>query len=102
EHRAIYYTPLSRRLLEKFVLRHFHHFRVREDLSEELFDLPQEEADRFEAVVKAIEQHLLAIELLRLKAVLRARLRELHSDTQKPVKRSGKKPVKDKAPDRKP
>jgi hypothetical protein len=65
-----YYTPLTKRKLEGVVLRHFHYFRVREDLGEELFNLPQKEIDEFEATVKAIERHLLAIEIMRLKAAL--------------------------------
>jgi len=78
EHRVIYYTPLSRRSLEGFLLRHFRHFRVRVDLSEELFDLPQMEANGFEDMAKETERHLLAIEMLRLKARLSQLEAELH------------------------
>ena len=70
EHRSSYYTPVSRRFLERFLLHHFRHFQVETDLSDELFDLPQKVADGFEAVAKAIEQHLLTIEVLRLKDLL--------------------------------
>jgi hypothetical protein len=79
EHRAVYYTPLSRQLLERFLIRHFRHFRVRTDLSEELFDLPQKEADGFDATTAVIERHLLAVEVLRLKA----RLSKFEADVQK-------------------
>jgi hypothetical protein len=40
QQRVSYYTPLSRLLLEGFLLSHFLDCRVREDLCEELFDLP--------------------------------------------------------------
>ena len=74
EHHTIYYTPIDRRVLESLLLHHYKDFRCRRDLNEELFSLPQEEADGFEAVAKAIEQHLLAVEYLRLDATL-ARLK---------------------------
>jgi hypothetical protein len=70
EHLVSYYTPISRRLLEWFLIRHFQHFRVQSDLSEELFDLPQKEVDGFNDTTAVIESHLLAVENLRLKALL--------------------------------
>jgi hypothetical protein len=38
-------------------------------LAKELFDLNREEADKFEVLVKRIERHLLATEVLRLRAL---------------------------------
>ncbi len=85
EHRAIYYTPLDRKILEKLLLRHFDHFNVKVKRSralfdlpqhvklkhgKELFDLPRKEADGFEVAAWAIEQNVLAIEMLRLEALL--------------------------------
>ena len=69
EYRVTYYTPLSRQLLERSLLNHFDAFRILEDINEELFDLPQCEADGFETTAREIERHLLANEKLRLKTL---------------------------------
>jgi T5orf172 domain len=71
EHHTIYYTPIDRRVLEGLLLRHYKDFRCRSDLNEELFSLPQRGADNFAVVARAIERHLLAVEVIRLKACLR-------------------------------
>jgi len=71
ECRASYYTPCSREILEGLLLRHFNHFRARWDLKNELFNLPEKEAEGFEAVAKVIERPLFAAELFRLNAILK-------------------------------
>ena len=77
EHRVAYYTLVPRRLLESFLHRHFHRHRVHEDVSEELFHLPHDDAEElFNNAAETIERHLLAIDLLRLNA----RLSELEGE----------------------
>ncbi|GEM_PF-5148939 len=70
ERHTIYRTPVSLPLLEMALHRHFRHFHFESDESEELFKLPQEEVDGFEATTAVIEQHLLAVEILHLKGRL--------------------------------
>ncbi|HTU20658.1 MAG TPA: GIY-YIG nuclease family protein [Gemmataceae bacterium] len=72
-----YYTPLPplfrrRRKcpLESFVHTHFRHYHVKTEASQELFALPEKDMHGFTDIVKAIEKHLLAIDILRLKALL--------------------------------
>jgi hypothetical protein len=71
EQRVAYFTLVPRRLLERFLHHHFKRHRTREDVSKELFDLAQNEAeDLFNNAAESIERHLLTIELLRLNARL--------------------------------
>jgi len=56
--------------MEGFLHRHYYHFHFASEISEELFKLPQEEAEGFETTTAGIERHLLAIEILRLKGLL--------------------------------
>src|SRR5205807_2539168 len=71
EQRVAYFTLVPRRHLERFLHRHFERRRTREDVSKELFDLSQDEAEElFKSAAETIERHLLAIELLRLNALL--------------------------------
>jgi hypothetical protein len=62
--------PVCLPLLEKALHRHFSHAHFPSEISDELFKLTQEEADGFQATTAAIERHLLAVEVLRLKARL--------------------------------
>ena len=67
--RIALYTPV-RRELEKYLHRHFSYYHRPSPDSDELFDLPQIEADGFTATADAIERHLLSIEIRRMEAHL--------------------------------
>jgi hypothetical protein len=62
-----YRTPVFLLLLETALHRHFRHFQFSSDKSKELFKLPHEEVEAFEATTAVIERLLLSVEILHLK-----------------------------------
>jgi hypothetical protein len=65
-----YRTPLHSEMLEQVLHRHFQYFHFPSDRSDEMFQLQQMHADRFEATTAEIEKHQMAIEILHLRTWL--------------------------------
>jgi hypothetical protein len=70
EYASIYETPISAALLEMALHRRFSHFHFPAKETSELFNLPEKEARRFLITAVLTERAIVAVELMRLKALL--------------------------------